>query len=98
MNDTAGDDDDILPCAWCGIAGQQLDDPHAAHLVSLNTIEPYGALCEICYNAPQPPHYEYLAMVIGHPIKKIQEISNLIAEFAYEACGVFANQRDTRYK
>ena len=40
--------------------------------------------------------------ILGHgdwtPIKKIQEITNLIAELAYEACGVFANQRDTRYK
>ena len=73
MNDMAGDDDDILPCAWCGIARQQLDDPHAAHLVSLNTIDPYGALCQICYNAPQPPHYEYLAMVIGRPLKKYKK-------------------------
>ena len=87
-------DDDERPCAWCGIKGQLLDDPHAAHLVSLNIIEPHGALCEICYDERrQPPQYEYLAMVLRRPIKKLREVTDLIAEFAYKQCGDFA-----RYK
>jgi hypothetical protein len=83
-----------LNCEWCGVAGQCLDMPSAAHLVSLVDVDPYGPLCDLCYDVrDRPPQYDYVAMVLRLRVGALPMATDLIAEFAYRHCGDFASWR-----
>jgi len=84
--------DQQLNCEWCGIAGQCLHTPSAAHLVSLVDVDPYGPLCDrCCEERDRPPQYDYVAMVFRLRLGGVPMSTDLIAEFAYRHCGAFAD-------
>ena len=69
-----------LKCKWCSIEGQCL---------SFTDVDPYGPLCDRCYDAARPPRFSYVDMVLRPFLGTLPEVCNLVAEYAYRSCADF---------
>ena len=69
-----------LKCEWCSIEGQCL---------SFTNVDPYGPLCDRCYDAARPPRFSYVDMVLRQFLGTVPEVCNLVAEYAYKSCADF---------
>jgi len=75
-----------LNCEWCGIEGQCLYHPTEPHLASLTDVDPYGWLCDRCFDAARPPRFSYVDMVLRQILGTVPEVCDLVAEYAYRSC------------
>ena len=69
-----------LKCKWCSIEGQCL---------SFTDVDPYGSLCDRCYDAARPPRFSYVDMVLRQFLGTVPEVCTLVAEYAYTSCADF---------